>query len=153
MARPMGAALIALGLGGVITGGAMAVSPTVDTTRVFKREVTIAQSDVPPQAANGRRAIIVPDGRNFMLTDLLISNDSDTSPAAGQFIAEGADANCSATLGAARMSTLKVPAGGTLHVPFVTGIRFKAGEIVCIINLDATDQTDWTIRGYLFEIP
>ena len=149
--RASGAILTAVALFATVGSRALALSPTVDTPLEFKNIVSIAKSNVPPQAPNGTRAFTVPAERKFILTDLVISNESDASPAAGQFIAEGADPDCSATLGAARMSPLKVPAGGTLHIPFVTGIRFNAGEIVCIINLDATDQTNWTIRGFLIE--
>ena len=52
---------------------------------------------------------------------------------------------------AVRTGNLTVPAGGTLHLPFVTGIGFTAGQTVCIYNGDTADTTNWTIRGYLFE--
>jgi len=133
----------------------MAVSPTVDTPLVFRRPVTIVADNVEPTSVTGnaRPVFTVPANRTLMITDLVISNNSDSSPAANQFIDNGDDADCSALVGARSINLLKVPAGDTLHVPLVTGILFAGGETVCIVNADGTDTTHWTISGYLFKRP
>ena len=147
MARPVAAALMALALGGAVAGGAMALSPTVDTALVFRGGVNIVKDNLA--AATFALVYTVPAGRKFMLTDLVISNDSETSPATDQYVYTGGAANCT-TAAAFRTSSLIVPAGGTLHLPFVTGIGFTAGQLVCISNGDA-NPTNWTIRGFVFE--
>jgi hypothetical protein len=151
MARPAGAALMALALGGAVAGGALAISPTIETTRVFRGGISIVTTAV---ASASVLAYTVPAGRKFSLTDLVIANDSDTSPAADQQVLMGLSENCDFA-DVFRTNSLKVPAGGTLHVPFVTGIGFTAGQHVCIRNgeLPATggSTTFWTIRGFLFE--
>jgi hypothetical protein len=149
LARPVGAAVMALALGGAIAGGAMALSPTVDTALVFRGGVNIFFDLLEP-GSDTHLVYTVPANRKFMLTDLVISNESDASPAAGQFVYTGTTAACS-VVAAQRTGDLKVPAGGTLHLPFVTGIGFNAGLHVCIVNNDSADATNWTIRGYLFE--
>jgi hypothetical protein len=145
--RPAAAALTALALGGAVAGGAVALSPTVDTALVFRGGVNIVGGAF---AGTFSDVYTVPAGRKFMLTDLVIANRSDTTPAGGQYVCTGQGASCT-TVFALRTSFLKVPTGGTLHVPFVTGIGFTPGQHVCIKNEDPTDVTDWTIRGYLFE--
>jgi hypothetical protein len=147
MARPAGAALTALALGGAIAGGAMAISPTVETTRVFRGGVTIVGG-----AFDGEHSDVytVPAGRKFMLTDLVIANRSQTGPAMAQYVYTGQGASCT-TVFALKTSFLHVPAASTLHLPFVTGIGFTAGQHVCIKNEDDASVTDWTIRGYLFD--
>jgi hypothetical protein len=147
MARPAGAALLTLALGGAVAGGAMALSPTVDTALVFRGGVNIVRDNL----GGGTQDIyVVPAGRKFMLTDLVIANNSATSPAAHQQVWTATGANC-ADGGTLRTSRLTVPAGGTLHLPFVTGIGFAAGQLVCIFNGEVDKTTNWTIRGYLFE--
>src|SRR5688572_30235584 len=81
MARPIGAALTALAVGGAVAGGAMALSPTVDTPLVFRGGVNIVRDF---QADGSQDIYVVPAGRKFMLTDLVIANNSDTSPASDQ---------------------------------------------------------------------
>jgi hypothetical protein len=147
-ARPAVAALMALGLGGAVAGGALALSPTVDTALVFRGGVNIVTS-------LGQGGVVgvylVPAGRKFMLTDLVISNESDTIIANGQLVYTGVGASCDFLSQNRRTNLLKVPAGATLHIPFVTGIGFSAGQVVCIINGGNSIQTHWTVRGYLFE--
>jgi hypothetical protein len=147
MARPVGAAIIALGLGGAVAGGALAISPTVETTRVFRGGVNIIAH---VNANDAALAYTVPAGRKFMLTDLVIANSSETSPAMAQFVFTGSNSSCTDET-ANRTGFLTVPTGDTLHLPFVTGIGFTASQHVCIFNADGADATDWTIRGYLFE--
>jgi hypothetical protein len=146
-ARPAAAALMALALGGAVAGGALALSPTVDTTLVFRGGVPQITASIT--AGSQLAAYTVPAGRRFMLTDLVIANSSATSPAYGQSVYTGLG-GC-ASFGPFRTAILSVPAGGTLHLPFVTGFGFTAGQVVCISNADDTSATDWTIRGYLFE--
>jgi hypothetical protein len=145
--RPAVAALLALALGGVIAGGATALSPTVDTALVFRGGVNIVRNDLATVTSS--LAYTVPQGRKFMLTDLAITNNSTTDPTTGQSVFTGAGAECAS--GTVRTSFLSVPGGSTLHMPFVTGIGFTAGQFVCIRNGDSTDTTHWTIRGFLFE--
>ena len=147
LARPAFVALMALALGGAVAGGALALSPTVDTGLVFRGGVNIVKS---VGAGSFGHAITVPPGRKFMLTDLVIAGLSETSPAMLQEVYTGTEANCT-TLVVFRTGFLNVPAGDTLHLPFVTGIGFTAGQHVCISNGDIADTTHWTIRGYLFE--
>ena len=148
MARPAFAALLALALGGAVAGGAMALSPTVDTALVFRGGVNIIVT-VDPAIDFTVLAYLVPAGRKFMLTDLVIANSGETSPAMNQQVFTGSEASCSP--GTTRTNFLSVPAASTLHVPFVTGVGFTAGQHVCIFNGDAAEPTYWTIRGYLFE--
>jgi hypothetical protein len=147
-ARPVGAALLALGLGAVIAGGALAISPTVDTALVFRGGVNIVTS-----AASGSDVHVytVPAGRKFMLTDLVISNNNETSPATIQRVITGSGTNCDWV--ADRTAALSIPVASTLHLPFVTGIGFTSGQHVCIQNAEGPggNTTSWTIRGYLFE--
>jgi hypothetical protein len=148
MARPIGAALMALALGGVIAGGAMALSPTVDTALVFRGGVNIM---VDATAFTNALAYTVPAGRKFMLTDLVIANSSETSAAVNQNVFTKQFDSCAPGGTPSRTNELSIPAGSTLHLPFVTGIGFTAGQGVCINNGDSTDTTHWTIRGYLFD--
>ena len=147
MARPARAALVVLALGSVIAGGAMAISPTVGTSLVFQGGVNIVQNNLGP----GGTALVytVPAGRKFMLTDIVIANQSDSLSASLQQVFTGG-ANCS-SVATFRTGHLNIPAGSTFHVPFVTGIGFAAGQLVCIFNGDPTTTTSWTIRGYLFQ--
>jgi hypothetical protein len=147
ISQPIAAAVMALGLGGAVAGGALALSPTVDTALVFRGGVSATAT-----ANAGTRALAytVPAGKKFMLTDLVITNSSETSPAIQQYVLTGQGVNCtSAAL--FRTDWLSVPAAHTLHLPFVTGIGFAAGQQVCVGNADADTGTSWTIRGYLFE--
>jgi hypothetical protein len=139
-------ALTALAVGSVVAGGALALSPTVDTSLTFRRAVDIVDSAGP---ASISLAYTVPAGRKFMLTDLVISSASNTTPASALDVYTGVGTSC-ASIAASRTAALKVPAGGTLHLPFVTGIGFNAGQTVCIRN-GGSVTTYWTIRGYLFE--
>jgi hypothetical protein len=146
--RPAGAALIALALGGAVAGGAMALSPTVDTALVFRGGVNIV-ADAPANVL--ALAYTVPAGRKFMLTDLAITNGSETTVAIFQSVFTGSHPTCAFLSENRRTNFFSVPAGSTLHLPFVTGIGFTAGQQVCIANGDSADATYWTIRGYLFE--
>jgi hypothetical protein len=147
MTRPIGAAVMALAVGGAVAGGALAISPTVDTALVFTGGVNIIGVVNP---ATNSLAYTVPAGRKFMLTDLVITNGSETAPATGQSVITGTTASCVAAA-LFRTASLSVPAASTLHLPFVTGIGFTAGQHVCMSNGDATEPTAWTIRGFLFE--
>ena len=133
-------------LGGVV-GSALAISPTVDSGLVFQGGVNINQFTVEPTA--NRLAYTVPAGKRFMLTDIAISGSSKTNPAELQYVFTGGGASCTPVT-ANRTSFLNVPAGDTLHLPFVTGIGFAAGQFVCLSNGDDTVTTHWTIRGFLF---
>ena len=146
MARPIAAALTALALGGAVAGGAMALVPTVDTALVFRGGVNIMAD---AGAGTNALAYIVPAGRKFMLTDLVIANNSATTPANEQYVFTGSGASCAT--GSFRTNNLSVPAASTLHLPFITGIGFTAGQFVCIGNSDDDTGTSWTIRGFLFE--
>jgi hypothetical protein len=146
MARPAFAALLALGLSGAVAGSAMAISPTVDTGLVFRGGVNIIDSVGPTTLS---LAYTVPAGRKFLLTDIVISNTSNTTPASALDVYTGEGAGC-AVIAAARTNFLKVPAGGTIHLPFITGIGFAAGQTVCIRN-GGSVTTHWTVRGFLFE--
>jgi hypothetical protein len=136
---------MALALGGAVAGGAMALSPTVDTALVFRGGVNIV---VDASAGTTVLAYTVPVGRKFMLTDLVIANSSATNPALSQFVWTGSGPSCDFV--AFRTNALSIPAASTLHLPFVTGIGFTAGQFVCIRNASG-EATGWTIRGYLFE--
>jgi hypothetical protein len=147
--RILAAAMLALGLGALAAGEASAQSPTVDTRLAFQGWVNIVELFV---AGNTTRLVYtVPANRKFLLTDLVISNSSSaTNPARYQLVYTGTNATCG--LGLHRTSHLSVPGGGTVHIPFVTGIDFNAGQHVCIFNGDPTSTaTYWTIRGFLFQ--
>ena len=150
MARPAFAALLALGLGGAVAGGAMALSPTVDTGLAFRGGVNIVSNNFTA----GAKGLVytVPAGRKFMLTDLVIANDSEATAATDQYVYTGETTSCAA-VAAFRTSFLTVPAGDTLHLPFITGIGFTAGQGVCVQNGQGPggSTTHWTIRGFLFE--
>ena len=148
VARPAVTALMALALGGVVAGGAMAVSPTVDSGIVFRGGINIVAFDLATTSA--RLVYSVPAGRKFMLTDLVIANNSDTNPATRQHIFHGAFGGCSAA-DIFRTAALSVPAADTVVVSFVTGLGFPSGTEICIQNRDGDAVTDWTIRGYLFD--
>ncbi len=147
--RILAAAMLALGLGALTAGEASAQSPTVDTRLAFQGWVNIVQLSI---ASNTTRLVYtVPANRKFLLTDLVISNSgSATNPARFQVVYTGTNATCD--FGSFRTSYLSVPPSGTVHIPFVTGIDFSAGQHVCIFNGDpAGPATYWTIRGFLFQ--
>jgi hypothetical protein len=134
----------ALVVGGAV-GSAVAIGPTVPAPITWQGGVNIIQDVVGPGAS--RVAYTVPAGRNLMLTDIVISNESATAAIAQRIFA--GPGNCSVT-GSAKTTRLTVPAEGSLHLPLVTGIGFSAGQTVCLYNLDADSETQWMLRGFLF---
>lgn len=135
------AALLALGVGALAADKAKAVDPTVNVPLTFQGGVQIVLNLL----ANLTNVDVftVPAGRNFMLTDLIISKDS-TGAAVDQRVFTGA--GCITE----RTAFLSVPGQDTLHIQFATGIGFTSGQVVCIRNGASAGPTNWTIRGYLF---
>lgn len=134
------AALLSLGVGALAADEAAAVDPTVDVPLTFQGGVQIIQNSLANLTDVG--VFTVPPGRNFMLTDLIISKDS-----AGAAVDQRVFTGCLVT---ARTGFLSVPGEGTLHIQFATGIGFTSGQVVCIRNGASGGPTNWTIRGYLF---
>lgn len=141
---------VSLAVAGVLAiagavGSALAISPIIAPPIQWAGGVNIVEDVVVP--GTRRLAYTVPAGRSFMLTDIVISNDSAT-PASSQgvFTGSGTCLNNSGN----RTSRLTVPAGGSLHLPFVTGLGFSAGQLVCIGNFDPDSETEWMMRGFLF---
>jgi hypothetical protein len=147
--RTLVASMLALALGGLTAGAASAQGLTVDTNFVFRGWVNIVQNSVPANAT--RLVYTVPANRSFLLTDLMISaTGSSTAPARFQIVWTGTDASCNP--GLHRTSWFTVGAGETIHIPFVSGIDFRAGQYVCVFNGDPVGPaTYWTIRGFLFQ--
>lgn len=137
---------VSAGLALFAVGTAVAVGPIIQPPIRWTGGVNITQDAVAPTYL--RHAYTVPAGHNFMLTDIVISNASNTL-AVDQKIYVGQGSSCNSP-GPYRTTHLTVPAGQTLHLPFVTGLGFTAGQAVCLVNYDVDSTTNWMLRGFLF---
>ena len=135
------AALLAFGVVALAVEKTAAVSPTVDVPLTFQGGVQLVVCCVPNLTSVD--VFTVPAGKNFMLTDLIISK-FEPGAAIDQRLFSGA--GCVTQ----RTSFLSFPGQDTLHIQFATGIGFTSGQVVCIDNGGTNGETDWTIRGYLF---
>jgi hypothetical protein len=136
------AAVLAVGLGGLMASDAGAIDPTVSTNITFKGGVNIIFVLNPGTALV---AYTVPADRRFMLTDLIIENSDNEEAAPVQFVTSGPDV-CDTNR---RTTDLSIQPADTLVIRFGTGIVFQSGHVLCGHNGSAI-LTNWQMRGYLF---
>lgn len=91
------------------------------------------------------KAYTVPAGRNFLLTDLTISNFDPVKSSIN--IYSGAAGVCDISSLTTRVQSLLVPPETNTVLAFQTGIGFGAGQAVCI--LPSAPMT-FNGRGFLF---
>ena len=117
---------------------AVAVSPTVNAPM---RWAGVAEFAV--QNLSGQRLVYsVPSGVNFMLTDLIVGNISTST----YFTVYAASGNC-ATPVRHNLRNVVVPGTDTVSISLVTGIRFPAGQKVCV---STPGTLQFNARGFLF---
>lgn len=135
--RAKNIALLAAVGAGCVYGYAYAISPTINADREYVSSIS------PVQNVDGNAAIyVVPAGRRYTITDVIITNTDLTTVNAHVYAEDG---SCTGN-GVRRLNMLFVPGQSTLHLPLNTGITFAAGKPVCV----GTDgPTQWNVRGYL----
>jgi hypothetical protein len=140
--RAIGRFVLTLAAAAAIAGGAesaRAISPTMDAPVEWRGGVEIVHFGI----SGAVKIYTVPAAVNFLLTDLVVSNDTLTPATFSVFTGTGAVCNVSVQ----RTSNMRVPPDDTLVVSLTTGIGFGAGQSVCI----ASDiPLDLTGRGFLF---
>lgn len=124
---------------GCVYGYAFAIGPTIDTNRTFGGAINLAYTT---EAQVVHPIYTVPAGKQYTLTDVIITDLGSAGVFARVSISD--DSNCSSTN--FRLNDVRTPAGGTLHLPLVTGLGFGSGKHVCIWS---SPEARWTMRGYL----
>jgi hypothetical protein len=131
----------ALAIAGAI-GSALAITPTMDAPVKWQGGVEFNHYVIP---ASGL-VYTVPSGRNFILTDLIIANNSGMQ--VGVEVRGGTGGTCG-SFAATRLAKLLIPNGNTSYLHLQTGIGYAAGQTVC---LGGTASSNVTVagRGFLF---
>ena len=102
-------------------------------------------------SGGGAELYTVPAGRNFMLTDLTVSNLTNSAARFG-LLGTAPEASCAGGLASQiffKMQNVVVPADDTLVIPLVTGFGFTAGQHVCI-STSGPNLIQANARGFLF---
>lgn len=89
-------------------------------------------------------AYVVPAGRNFLLTDLVVANFSSTR----QFFHISAGPGGICEVGSPRLEGVIVRGDDNTVLAFQTGIGFAAGQAVCIQR--SVSNMNFNGRGFLF---
>lgn len=136
--------VLALGMGFIMVPEVAAVLPTIVLNRTFVGQVQIIQNSVAN--LTDVDVFTVPTGVSFMLTDIIISNDNANSSCCARiFRGPGA--------ATARTGFITVPAGGSIHIQFASGINFGSGQVVNVRNGASAGPLHFTLRGYRFTVP
>jgi hypothetical protein len=140
--RSIAAAGVATVAFAALMGSAVAITPTLETKLVLRNTISIAR--VVP---NGTHPVYtVPANRTFMLTDLIGGNAF--SSISGMQVYLSSAATCAIVTPITGL--MVVPALNSLVVPLTTGIRFGAGQTVCISN-PFSNPLHFTARGYHYQ--
>ena len=124
-------------------GGAFAISPTVP---VPIRWQTIAEFTFSTTGSNAFKAYTVPAGRNFLLTDLVVTNRGTLQETFG--VGSGNGGVCGGASLKLRLQDLYVASGENVILAFQTGIPFGPGQGVCVSSSNA--NLVFNGRGFLF---
>lgn len=124
---------------------ALAIEPTIDAPIKWLggvSEITILNT------TNGL-LYAVPAGRNFMLTDLIVSNPHS---GVGFFrLYTGSLGQC-VLPDAVKLDGVVIPPMNSLVIPLNTGVGFASGQMVCVTFASEPAFLSFTVnaRGYLF---
>ena len=123
---------------------ATATQLTIDTNWSYVDSVSVTKN------SNGFASVIykVPSNRPFILTDLIIVNPSQNLGADWSIFLGSTTACPIDSTAKTKIANLTIPPQSTLHIPFVTGIRFAAGSIICVYGNN--QLSNWTINGFLY---
>lgn len=139
--RPALAICAAIFVSAAGVGDAIAISPTMDGPIKWAGGVEFSKNGV----AGIESLYVVPAGKNFMLTDLIVSNVHTSGQHTYFDIFSGSTVGCVGDK--YRLRTVAVPAFDSKVISLTTGIGFTAGQHVCIT---AYAPLQVNMRGYLF---
>jgi hypothetical protein len=134
--------LLALGIVVVHTTDVLAQVPSVPTRLNYVNNTGAFGEIEPLQFEN---AFTVSSRTAFLLTDIVLTNDSDLPTSARILDAEEGEFPNDAR---ARTPCFVVPATDTVVISLATAIDFAPGEIVQVQNCSGTAALEYWIRGY-----
>jgi hypothetical protein len=133
----------ALAIGGAV-GSAIAISPKMDAPVRWAAGVEFHTAI----GVNNGLLYEIPAGKNFMLTDLIVSNETENWTAFRIFSKPNRQRGCGIFDEVEQRSVeIIVPAHDNTILAFQTGIGFKPGHLICVLG-DA--YLNFTGRGFLF---
>jgi len=136
--------VLALGIGLVHPADVAAQVPSVDTKLNYINS-NGAFGEIGP--AEYENAFTVSPNTAFLLTDIVLTNDSDEFATSGRIL--DADEGEFPIDARARTPCFVVPASDTVVISLATAIDFAPGDVVQVQNCSATDTTlEYWIRGY-----
>lgn len=125
-------------------GSAVAMSPIVQPPIKWAGGAEFSDSVLGGVPSPHQVMYTVPAGRNFILTDLIVSNLTGTAQSFSVHTGAGGSCNTTLTL---RLLNISVLPSDTSYVSLQTGIGFTSGQAVCV---QATAVMPVSGRGFLF---